>query len=457
MHIELRRWADVLVIAPLSANTLAKISNGICDNLLTCVVRAWEVHDQNGDIEQKLIYVAPAMNTAMWHHPVTAKHLEDMGADRTLHWIRPIMPISKELACKDVGDGAMAEWSSILEMIEGCIHYWEMSRGAMRRDHRPEAESSRFARDQQSNDWAVSCFRRTSGSISCNSQDWASDVHGSKARLTIWLLGYSLAADADDNSPTSRLRVVTQGPHRIVQALSILQNGSGGSDEAVRVSDSTRAERISRSDFSNHESKPQTVDRWSDERNLQPVPTLITLAPTSPRSFSHSLQTPRRHHRHPLRCGPFSPAALVLVRRRTPDPPQLQPHHSRSFRSAPSLPLSAAALSKRAKLCAQLAYLDYSALRAKRQYLIPSASLLRLIATTFATNSTLNLPIRPIQSLAHTSTPLRISSLTSGRCRAKPHDAQPLEYIMAPEDRIRLHIPQRLLYEEPLSQRRSYC
>ena len=39
MHIELRRWADCLVIAPLSANTLAKAAQGLCDNLLTCVVR----------------------------------------------------------------------------------------------------------------------------------------------------------------------------------------------------------------------------------------------------------------------------------------------------------------------------------------------------------------------------------------------------------------------------------
>lgn len=43
VHIELRRWADALVIAPLSANTLAKLAGGLCDNLLTCVVRAWDV------------------------------------------------------------------------------------------------------------------------------------------------------------------------------------------------------------------------------------------------------------------------------------------------------------------------------------------------------------------------------------------------------------------------------
>lgn len=42
LHIELRKWADVLLIAPLSANTLAKIAGGLCDNLLTSVVRAWD-------------------------------------------------------------------------------------------------------------------------------------------------------------------------------------------------------------------------------------------------------------------------------------------------------------------------------------------------------------------------------------------------------------------------------
>lgn len=42
LHIELRRWADIFVIAPLSANTLAKMANGMCDNLLTCIVRAWD-------------------------------------------------------------------------------------------------------------------------------------------------------------------------------------------------------------------------------------------------------------------------------------------------------------------------------------------------------------------------------------------------------------------------------
>ncbi|XP_072291930.1 phosphopantothenoylcysteine decarboxylase isoform X2 [Eucyclogobius newberryi] len=68
LHIELRRWAHLFIIAPLDANTLAKIANGICDNLLTCVVRAW-------DMSRPLLF-CPAMNTAMWNHPITAEHVK---------------------------------------------------------------------------------------------------------------------------------------------------------------------------------------------------------------------------------------------------------------------------------------------------------------------------------------------------------------------------------------------
>ena len=42
MHIELRKWADVLLVAPMSANSLAKAAQGLCDNLLTCILRAWD-------------------------------------------------------------------------------------------------------------------------------------------------------------------------------------------------------------------------------------------------------------------------------------------------------------------------------------------------------------------------------------------------------------------------------
>uniref|UniRef100_A0A0D9WMZ0 phosphopantothenoylcysteine decarboxylase n=1 Tax=Leersia perrieri TaxID=77586 RepID=A0A0D9WMZ0_9ORYZ len=71
LHIELRKWADIMVIAPLSANTLAKIAGGLCDNLLTCIVRAWDY--------SKPLFVAPAMNTFMWNNPFTNRHLETIN------------------------------------------------------------------------------------------------------------------------------------------------------------------------------------------------------------------------------------------------------------------------------------------------------------------------------------------------------------------------------------------
>lgn len=69
LHIELRRWADVMAVVPLSANTLAKFVGGICDNLLTSVVRAWDA-DGRIDGPRKRILVAPAMNVGSLSLPL---------------------------------------------------------------------------------------------------------------------------------------------------------------------------------------------------------------------------------------------------------------------------------------------------------------------------------------------------------------------------------------------------
>ncbi|KAL5748261.1 hypothetical protein ACOSP7_025294 [Xanthoceras sorbifolium] len=105
LHIELRRWADIMVIAPLSANTLAKIAGGLCDNLLTCIVRAWDY--------SKPLFIAPAMNTFMWTNPFTERHLmtiDELG-------ITLIPPVTRRLACGDYGNGAMAEPSLIYSTV----------------------------------------------------------------------------------------------------------------------------------------------------------------------------------------------------------------------------------------------------------------------------------------------------------------------------------------------------
>lgn len=106
LHIELRRWADVLVIAPADANTMAKMANGICDNLLTCVVRAW-------DCRKPLLY-CPSMNTLMYEHPLTRKHqavLKEFGYVE-------IPCVTKMLACGDNGIGAMASVRTIVTSIQ---------------------------------------------------------------------------------------------------------------------------------------------------------------------------------------------------------------------------------------------------------------------------------------------------------------------------------------------------
>ncbi|CAI6338552.1 unnamed protein product [Periconia digitata] len=138
LHIELRRWADVMVIAPLSANSLAKITQGWSDNLLLSVVRAWDTtgeldpvrnletpgrsHNTDGKAGgKKIIIVAPSMNTAMWKQPITntqIKVLEEEWSVRNGGWFEVLKPMEKELACGDVGGGAMKDWREIVEVVE---------------------------------------------------------------------------------------------------------------------------------------------------------------------------------------------------------------------------------------------------------------------------------------------------------------------------------------------------
>jgi phosphopantothenoylcysteine decarboxylase len=110
MHIELREWADMLLIAPVTANTLAKMAHGISDNLLTSVVRAWN--------PEKPILIAPAMNTLMWENPLTKKHIDAAAEtyDATL-----IHPVEKMLECGKYGMGAIADLSTIRETVQAHV------------------------------------------------------------------------------------------------------------------------------------------------------------------------------------------------------------------------------------------------------------------------------------------------------------------------------------------------
>lgn len=106
LHIELRRWCDVVLIAPCSANTLAKIANGICDNLTTSLLRALAPTTPT--------FVYPAMNTLMYEHPLTAQHVRII---RDVIGYEVIGPVAKGLACGDVGVGAMVDWKDIVLTI----------------------------------------------------------------------------------------------------------------------------------------------------------------------------------------------------------------------------------------------------------------------------------------------------------------------------------------------------
>jgi phosphopantothenoylcysteine decarboxylase len=134
LHIELRRWAELLVVAPLDANTLAKLANGLSDNCLTCVWRAWD--------PARPVVLAPAMNTQMWEHLLTTRHLRQLAADAgavtsslgldpegVVDWInktcpklRVVPPVSKRLACGDVGVGAMAAVEEIAAAVQGLLN-----------------------------------------------------------------------------------------------------------------------------------------------------------------------------------------------------------------------------------------------------------------------------------------------------------------------------------------------
>lgn len=106
LHIELRKKASILVIAPLDANTLSKMALGLCDNLLTSLIRAWDY--------SKPMIIAPAMNTAMWTNSPTSEHLDLLKK----RGIIVIDPIEKKLACQDVGIGAMASIEEITETVK---------------------------------------------------------------------------------------------------------------------------------------------------------------------------------------------------------------------------------------------------------------------------------------------------------------------------------------------------
>lgn len=114
-HIDLGTWADLLLIAPLSADTLSDIAHGKADKFLTSIVLAWN--------RSKPVLFAPAMNTNMWINPITQTNLKivDSTYNTPRHYKYGlscvINPIVKKLACGTIGIGAMANISDIVNKV----------------------------------------------------------------------------------------------------------------------------------------------------------------------------------------------------------------------------------------------------------------------------------------------------------------------------------------------------
>lgn len=107
-HINATRQADVMLIAPATANTLAKIAHGIADNLITEMALARNCP----------LVVAPAMNVEMWHKPTTQRAIEQLIADG----IEVLLPAHGEQACGEIGAGRMREPHEIIDLLPDVWH-----------------------------------------------------------------------------------------------------------------------------------------------------------------------------------------------------------------------------------------------------------------------------------------------------------------------------------------------
>jgi phosphopantothenoylcysteine decarboxylase/phosphopantothenate--cysteine ligase len=104
-HVNLTDWADIVAVVPATANTIGKMANGICDDLLSSILCAcW----------QKPILIAPAMNTNMWNNPAVQQNIKTLLG----RGVELIGPEKGRLACGTEGVGRLSEPQDILKRIE---------------------------------------------------------------------------------------------------------------------------------------------------------------------------------------------------------------------------------------------------------------------------------------------------------------------------------------------------
>jgi len=105
-HVELAKWADVFVVAPATANTIAKMAAGIADNLLTATLLAFP--------RGKKIFIAPAMHPEMWSNPVTQRNLQLIST-----FVIIVGPETGILASGEEGKGVMSAPEEIFSRVTG--------------------------------------------------------------------------------------------------------------------------------------------------------------------------------------------------------------------------------------------------------------------------------------------------------------------------------------------------
>ena len=103
-HISLSRWSDLILVSPITANTISKLSNGSADDLASTVILA----------SDKEIFLAPAMNVRMWEHPSTKENLKKLKS----FGYKIIGPETGDMACGEYGEGKMTEPVEIIKQIE---------------------------------------------------------------------------------------------------------------------------------------------------------------------------------------------------------------------------------------------------------------------------------------------------------------------------------------------------
>ncbi len=110
-HIELSRWADLVVVAPATAGLIAKAANGMADDLASTTLLATD----------KKVLLAPAMNVRMWLHPAVQANVARLKGFEGFHGVAVVGPDEGEMACGEFGPGRMAEPAAILSAIEGLL------------------------------------------------------------------------------------------------------------------------------------------------------------------------------------------------------------------------------------------------------------------------------------------------------------------------------------------------